>query len=192
MSEGGTVGSSLSACDQPHWGCHGRVEKFWGGIEDVQAGKLEPYEVVETTGNVLLRGGADLLWLGLIGSLTATTAQAGTYFNNGNASIGVGNSTAAAAASQTDLQGASQYFKGMDATYPTHTTGTGSTAALNISFKATFSTSQANFAWQEWTICNSTNSTGANSARRLNRKVQSLGTKSTAATWAFTVTLSLA
>lgn len=178
-------------CEGIHWGVDYKVEKYWAGIDDVRAGTVQPYEVINGRDNLLLRGGADLLWLGLRDGLSATTAQANTLFNNGNAAIGVGNSTTAAAASQTDLQGASQYWKGMEATYPLHTTGTGSTANHNIAFRSVFSTAQANFAWQEWSIANSTNSTGANSARRLNRKVQSLGTKSTAATWTFTVTLSL-
>lgn len=192
VGESASVGCSVNTCDQAHWQVRGKLEKYWAGIEDVRAGLVEPYEVVCTTGNVLTRGGADAMWLGLIGSLTATSGQQGTYFNNGNASIGVGNSTAAAVNTQTALQANSsrRYFKGMEATFPTHTTGTASTGTLNIVFKSLFSTAQANFAWQEWGVRNSTLSTGA--GRLLNRKVQSLGTKSTAATWALTVTLSLA
>ena len=84
-----------------------------------------------------------------------------------------------------------RFAKGMEATYPLHTTGDGSTSALNIAFRSVFSTAQANFAWQEWGVGNSTKSTAPYAGRLLNRKVQSLGTKSTAATWTFTVTLSL-
>jgi hypothetical protein len=76
----------------------------------------------------------------------------------------------------------------MDATYPQHTDGTTSGAA-SIVFKSTFGTSDANYAWAEWGVFNSpTAATG----RMLNRKVESLGTKSAAATWVITVTLSLA
>lgn len=186
----GTIGASAHQCDQLHWRCHTRLEKYWAGVNDVHAGRVEPYEVLESDGNLLLIGGADILWLGLKNGLSATTNQGNTYFNNANAGIRVGNSTSAAANTQTDLQAASsrKFTKGMDATYPTHTTGTGSSTSTKILYKATFSTAQANFAWQEWGIVNRTTSGG----RMLNRKVQSLGTKSTAATWALTVTLSLA
>ncbi len=192
--DAGTVGASLHACDHPHWRVHGRLEKFMAPAADVLAGKVEPYEVIETTGNVLLRGGADLLWLGLKNGLTATTGAKNTYLNNAEAVVFVGNSTAAAVNTQVDLQATSsrRFAKGMDATYPLHTTGDGSTGNLNIQFKATYTTAQANFAWQEWGIGNSTKSTAPYAGRLLNRKVQSLGTKSTAATWAFTATLSLA
>lgn len=192
-SEGlATVGASVSSLQNTGWGVRGRVEKYWAGIDEVYSGNVEPYEVVETTGNLLLCGGGDVMWLGLTGGISASSGLQNTKFDNGNASIGVGNSTSAAVNTQTGLQANSsrRYHKGMDATYPVHTTGTNSTAFKNIQFKATFSTAQANFAWQEWCIRNSTLSSGA--GRCLNRKVQSLGTKSSAATWAFTVTISLA
>jgi hypothetical protein len=109
-----------------------------------------------------------------------------TYFNNGNAYIGVGDSTTAAAATQTDLQASTNKLrKAMDATYPQHTDATTSGAA-SIVFKSTFSTSDANYAWQEWGIFN-----GSSGGRMLNRKVESLGTKTSAASWAFTCTLTL-
>jgi hypothetical protein len=73
----------------------------------------------------------------------------------------------------------------MEATYPTHTDGTTSGSAT-ITFRSVFGTGDANFAWQEWGVFNA--STGG---RMLNRKVESLGTKSSAATWTFTVTITL-
>ena len=42
-----------------------------------------------------------------------------TFFTNANAYLGAGDGTTAFSASQTDLQGASQYRQGMEATYPT-------------------------------------------------------------------------
>jgi hypothetical protein len=191
-------------CEAMHWVADWKLEKFDAGSKDVLAGTYQsatnaslgrlgepvrPTEVHNEKGNLLLNGGGDVLWLGLIGSLSATTNVANTYFNNANAGIRVSTSNTAAANTQTNIQGTTKYTKGMDATYPTHTTGTASTAAKNITFKATFTTSQANFAWNEWCIVNRTAQTGG---RALNRKVQSLGTKTSAATWAFTVTLSLA
>jgi hypothetical protein len=45
----------------------------------------------------------------------------------------------------------------------------------------------ANVAWQEWGLFNNTTSGGT----MLNRKVESLGTKTEAQTWQFTCTITL-
>lgn len=101
-----------------------------------------------------------------------------TAFNNANAHIGVGDSTTAFAAGQTDLQAASNKLrKAMDATYP-------SGGSNVITFRSTFGTSEANFAWDEWGVFNA-----ASSGTMLNRKVEALGTKTNTQTWQFTVTL---
>ena len=101
-----------------------------------------------------------------------------TAFNNANAYIGVGDSTTAFAASQTDLQAASNKTrKAMDATYP-------SGGSNVITFRSTFGTSDANYAWQEWGIFNA-----SSAGTMLSRKVESLGTKTNTQTWQFTATL---
>jgi len=101
-----------------------------------------------------------------------------TAFNNANSHIGVGDSTTAFAAGQTDLQAASNKLrKAMDATFP-------SGGSNVITFRSTFGTSDANFAWQEWGIFNA-----SSSGTMLSRKVESLGTKTSAQTWQFTATL---
>jgi hypothetical protein len=183
-----------------YWRCEYQVEKFAAGADDVRRGvygssagvdagrPVAPYEEVVGAGNMLVNGGADLLWLNAMspGSTVANNARA--FLDAGNAGIGVGNSNTAAAKTQTDLQGASKARKGMEATYPTHTTGTGSTAARDITLRALFSTAQANFAWAEWGVFNSTTD---GQGRMVNRKVEALGTKTTAASWQFTVKLSL-
>lgn len=153
---------------------------------------LTPYDVIERENNLLMYGGASVQWQTLIGNGTATAGQVLTYFNNAQAAIGVGDSTTAAAATQTNLQGTTNVTdrirKAMDSTYPIHTDGTTS-AANSIVFRSTFATTDANFAWQEWGVFNSaTDATG----RMLNRKVESLGTKTSAASWQMAVTLSLA
>jgi hypothetical protein len=103
-----------------------------------------------------------------------------TAFNNANAYIGVGDSTTAFAAGQTDLQAATNKArKAMDATYP-------SGGANVITFRSTFVQADANFAWNEWGVFND-NSGGT----MLNRKVESLGTKTNTQTWQFTVTLTV-
>lgn len=108
----------------------------------------------------------------------ATIGAAVTAFNNANAHIGVGDSTTAHAVGQTDLQAASNKLrKAMDATYP-------SGGSNVITFRSTFGTSDANFAWQEWAVFNA-----SSAGTMLNRKVESLGTKTNTQTWQFTVTL---
>jgi hypothetical protein len=103
-----------------------------------------------------------------------------TEFNNANAYIGVGDSSTAFAAAQTDLQAASNKVrKAMDATYPTRATNV-------LTFRSTFTTSDANFAWAEWAVFNA-----SSSGTMLNRKVEALGTKTSAQTWQITVTLTV-
>lgn len=108
----------------------------------------------------------------------ATVGAAVTAFNNANSYIGVGDSSTAYSAGQTDLVAASNKLrKAMDATYP-------SGGSNVLTFRSTFSTSDANFAWNEWGVFNA-----SSSGTMLNRKVESLGTKTSAQTWQFTVTL---
>ena len=110
--------------------------------------------------------------------VASTTAAASTPFNNANSYIGVGDSTTAHAVGQTDLQAATNKLrKAMDATYPT-------TATNVLTFRSTFATTDANFAWQEWGVFNA-----SSAGTMLNRKVESLGTKTSTQTWQFTVTL---
>jgi hypothetical protein len=191
LSEQAGIGATLEARDQVLWRACWKLEKYDGDIPAELRGTpgFEPYETLEGEGNLLMYGGASNLWECLIGLGTATAGQAKTYYNNANAAIGVGDSTTAVLATHTDLQAATNKLRrAMDATYPTHTDGVVSGAA-SITFRSTFGTADANWAWQEWGVFNSpTAATG----RMLNRKVESLGTKTSAAAWVFTVTLTLA
>lgn len=105
-----------------------------------------------------------------------------TAFNNANAQIGVGDGTTAFTAGQTDLVGTNKVRKAMDATYPTLTSGN------VLTFRSTFGTADANFAWNEWGVFNA-----ATAGTMLNRLVPatSLGTKPNTQTWQFTVTLTV-
>ncbi len=186
--------------DNQYWHCHTRVDKYVGDVLALPevAGRacdasgliVEAFETVEKEGNLLVIGGASVQFQTLIGNGTTTAGQALTYFNNANAAIGVGDSTTAAADTQTNLQAATNRLRrGMDATYPQHTDSTGTAGSKSLTLRSTFATGDANFAWQEWGVFNSaTDATG----RMLNRKVESLGTKTSAASWVITITLSLA
>lgn len=166
------------------WKCHIQVAKFLGDWEP----GLVPYAVDEYDGNLLMHGGVSVIWECLEGLGTATGGQSLTYFNAANAAIGVGNGTAAVAATQTNLQGASRLRKGMGAGYPEHSDGTASGNAT-VRYRSTFDTGEANFAWEEAGVFNSvTDATG----RMLNRKLQAMGTKTNTSSWQITFDLSIA
>lgn len=168
------------ASDQIEWRVKSVVEKF--RVDPLTGDKTpEPYEVLESEGNLLMYGGASALWDLLIAAGNVTE------FDNTNAHIGVGDSSTAAAATQTDLQAASnKHYEPMDATYPTHTDGTTSGSA-SVVFKSTFESGDAEYAWNEWGIFNA-----SSAGRMLNRKVQSFGTKPASTAWSLTVTITLA
>lgn len=169
--------------DSGKWHCEFKIEKFWGDDTEGQV----PYEVL-VADNLMMYGGVSCIWQALVGNGTATAGQALTFFNNANAAIGVGDSTTTEAATHTDLQAATNKLrKGMNATFPVHTDGV-VVGAASIQFQSTFSTAEANFAWQECAVFNSpTAATG----RMLNRKVQSLGTKTSASSWQITATITI-
>ena len=163
--------------ENANWLCRFKLSKYRENVEayrdreDEFYRKFEPYEVIEREGNLLLNSGIDEIW-------DLVTGASSDYFNNTNAQIGVGDSSTAASASQTDLQAATnKTYKGMETSYPTSTT-------QKITFKSSFGSSEANYAWNEWVVKQSS------SAVCLNRKVESLGTKS-AGTWTLEVDITL-
>lgn len=112
--------------------------------------------------------------------VAALTVATGTFFNNANSYLGVGDSTTAFVATQTDLVASTNKLrKAMDATYP-------QVAANVLTFRSTFATSDANFAWQEWAVFNA-----SSGGTMMSRKVESLGTKTSAQSWQLTVTITL-
>lgn len=192
ISQQAAVGGAVQAHDPQYWHCITSVDKFHGDptFEERESGLAVPYESITVEGNLLVIGGASVQWQTLIGNGTTTAGQALTYYNNANAAIGVGDSTTAAADTQTDLQAATNKLRrAMEATYPLHTDTTGTAGSKSVTYRSSFATGDANWVWNEWGLFNSpTAATG----RMLNRKVESLGTKTSSATWVITVTLSLA
>lgn len=169
-----------------------QVDKYDGDwtAEEIDAGLAAHAYAgsVVKTGNLLMYGGASCLWQCLIGNGTSTAGQALTFFSNARAALGVGDSTTAAAATQTDLQAATNKVRvGMDSGYPSHTDGASSGAAT-LTARSTFDTSTANHRWREWGFFNSAT---AATGRMLNRKVEDLdggSAKTSAQTWQLTVT----
>jgi hypothetical protein len=121
----------------------------------------------------LLNSGRDHITQTLIGQVV-------TPFDATNAFICVGDSSTAFSASQTDLQATTNKMrKALDNGFPSRTNN-------QITFQATFGTSEANFAWNEWGVANN-----ATAGTLLNRKVESLGTKTNSQVWQFTATITV-
>jgi len=92
----------------------------------------------------------------------------------------VGDSTTAEAATQTDLQAATnKTYVGMDATYP-------SRSAQTVSFRSTYGSAVANYAWQEFIVRN-----GATALKDIIRKVSAQGTKTSGQTWELTIQITM-
>lgn len=142
-------------------------------LELLAARGIAPTEI-RLSRNLLVNTGLTDIGNGL------TTSGLATPYTNANANIGVGDSSTAASVGQTDLQASTNKLrKAVDATYPTVANGV-------YTFRSTFATTDANFAWAEWAVFN------ANAAgRMLNRAVASLGTKTSAQSWQFTVTITI-
>jgi hypothetical protein len=164
--------------------CDFTRKRLWlpGPVSSADLRKLvgDPEEALEVYGNLLLNAGIQAIEDQLIGATTSP-------FNNTNSRLGVGNSATAEAATQTDLQAAAgaanRQFKLMNATFP-------SRASQTLSFQSDFATGEANFVWNEWGIDRGNANGTTVTAPMLNRKVASLGTKSTG-TWTLTATVTL-
>lgn len=192
--------------DSIKWNAHARVDKFT--IDQVRAcqaalgldrepisyelfGFCTPDDHIESLGNLLTRQGKKRI----MDRLLSTASNAGLSSTVGR--IGVGNSNTAAADTQTDLQAsagsANRQFELVDSA---PAVGSGASSGVGT-FVATFETGDANFAWEEWgidggtadgtTVTADTNTTPG----LINRKVTSLGTKTSAASWVFTVTITI-
>lgn len=152
---------------------------------------LDKYDEVVVEGNVLVYGGASVLF----DRLTESSPTIGV-FDQSNTMIGVGTSSTAADPSQTALQAtndsSNRHFIAQETSFPAHTDGTSSSAA-SIQFKSSFGTSAANFTWREFGVGRGTAGAGGTGSfsRMLNRKVQNIGTKTSADTWVPTVTCTL-
>lgn len=112
---------------------------------------------------------------------TQSIGEAVTAFSNANAHLGVGDSSTAFAATQTDLQAATNKLrKAMEATYPTRATNV-------LTFRSLFGTADANWVWNEWGVFNA-----STAGTMMSRKVEALGTKTSAQSWQLTTTITIA
>jgi hypothetical protein len=158
-----------------NWHVEWKCEK-WHDSNDHLAG-LMPDEVVVVHENLLVTGGINLMLLHLIGDTNLTA------YTSGSAVIKVGNSTTAAASGDTDILGGSNAESAMDAGFPT-------VSITTATWKATYTSLVANFAWEEVAVKNAAGAV-SQAVRILNRKVQSFGTKASGSTWTMTLTLTI-
>jgi hypothetical protein len=108
----------------------------------------------------------------------------GQIFDATHAYVCVGDSSAAFAATQTDLQAATNKFrKIVDEGYPT-------CIGNLLAFKSTFTSAEANFDWREWGISNG--AAAGSGVVMLNRLVENNGTKVAGQTWVFEGDLTIA
>jgi len=133
-----------------------------------------PYEEKVIGENILVNAGINAL-------LTLLAGGGGNAFNNANSYLGVGDSSTAAGATQTDLQAASNKLrKAMNATFPTYGT------AQKITFQADFTSAEANYAWAEFAAFNA-----SSAGTMLNRLVSAQGTKTAGQTWRLTLEVTI-
>lgn len=134
-----------------------------------------PYETVVSAQNTVLDIGANQM-LKIFGGIAGATP-----YDNANARIGIGTDTTPESPSQSGLiaTGSNVFYKRMEAGYP-------QVNGRNIVFKSTYDNTEANFAWNEFSIVNGVGVGGV----AFNRKVQSLGTKTTGI-WSLQVTISV-
>ncbi|CDX26656.1 hypothetical protein MPL3356_60484 [Mesorhizobium plurifarium] len=102
------------------------------------------------------------------------------FFDEAGTFIGAGDSSTAFDVGQTDLQAASNKLRmGMESGYPQRANNV-------LTFQSLYGTSDGNFAWEEWGIFND-----PTAGVMLSRKVESLGTKTSAQSWLITIDITV-
>lgn len=134
-----------------------------------------------------------LTMIDLLAKFTTTEDSTSERFSSTGAYIHVGTSTGAFASSQNSLLSTAAAVKAMSAGYPKRNDGTDSTGNNILAYRALFATNEANFAWNEWMVKNTT-ATATGTGTAFNRMLEdpSLGTKTSSQSWQLTVLLTLA
>lgn len=144
----------------------GTVRKYAGDVQDDN----HLIGIVESTPNLMLTAGITAVW-------NLVAGAGGSAFNSTNARIAIGTSSTAAVIGNTTLgtESARQIVDGA----PTVSTN-------QISWVCTFATGTANVAWAETCVVNA-----SSAGTLLNRLVSVFGTKTSAASWVYTHTLTM-
>lgn len=140
--------------------------------------RVRPYAIGEDEGNLVTDAGWNLLMKNVAGS-------AGTLFSATVGRIGIGDSTTAVAYTDTALNAATNKQYKLISSAPT----VGSTHTAGLVFQATFGSSQANFAWQEFGTDQGAADGTTVTAVFFNHGLSNQGTKASGQTWAVTETI---
>lgn len=183
------------------WTPSARIQKYSPGVveeltrllgheptaDDFTRLGADPFAVTEIEGNLLTTAG--------LGHLTTvlTDNTATEVISTARSFLGVGDSSTAAAVTDTALVAATnKYYQTLDSVTRQTTTVTND----SVQAVATYGTSIANYAWNEWVLGSSTGGTLTAGTSLpgtgnfiYNRKVASMGTKASGASWTFTVTI---
>lgn len=131
-------------------------------------------EIVELPPNLFLTAGITKLW-------NLVTGASSTHFDATNARLAVGDSAAAVAAGQTDLQATTNKLRKVVSGAPVVSNN-------QVTFSASFGTGEANFAWLEVGVGN--DASGALLSRTAIAS-PGLGTKVNTASWVLNWTLGI-
>lgn len=151
---------------------------------------VDAFAVLEAEHNLEVYTGLNNMLRLLIGT---TVGSGGTNYANGTARLCVGDgngSVPTPAATDTALAApTNRYAQACDSTYPSVPNGGNNSAAAILTAVSTFATGNANFNWREWGM-DSGGSSGSGAASGLfNHRGVDLGTKTSAAAWALTATI---
>lgn len=124
----------------------------------------------------------------LFAKFTTTEDSTGERFGSTGAWIHVGSSTSAFNSNQNSMQTTStdvEKTQPMDSGYPKRNDLGTSTGPNILVYRATYTTSEANFPWEEWGVKN-TSATSTGTGTLFNRALSSLGTKPNTQSWQIT------
>lgn len=163
---------AMGISEHSQWRVEWRVDKWFDTARKIAG--FAPDETAVETQNIILDTGANEM-------LKLITGTGGTAFSAANSYLYVGTDSTAENAAQTGIiaTGNNRAYATLDSGYPTVT-------GRQMVYRASFGDDQANFAWNEASIANGI---GTN-AVSMNRKVSSLGTKTTG-TWTLQISISL-
>lgn len=157
----------------------GECPSLWVPRDALVGAGLVPDEVVDAGENLFLTAGIVRLWANFTAVPGATAV-----FDATHSRVGVGDGVTAVTAADTDFTGSTNKYWQISDGAPVLATNT-------AKFTATFPTGQGNFAWNKWGVDNGTSSGATVTAPLFDAAAVALGTKTSAAAWAFSVTLSI-
>jgi len=147
-------------------------------IDDVRKMGFDPYAIEQIPANISLKVARNTIM-----TYIAKTAVASRLWTSSLAYLFVGTHSTAASYTQSGLLGASgsrAKYK-MDTGYPTVSSNT-------ATWRSTFTSLTANFAWKEYSLRSTNTQT---SGKALNRVSLSKGTKASGETWTLQLTITL-